>query len=336
MNIQEILKYAVDKGASDIHLSAGVEPMIRFDGDLEVIPKMEKLSDAEVTQLVKDVIPKEDFDKLETEFEIDLAIDVSDICRFRVNVFFQVDGLAVAFRPIPSEIRTLEDLGMPPILKKLCDLPNGLILLTGPTGCGKSTTLAAMLDYINTTKPVHILTLEDPIEFIQKGKKALIQQREIHHNTASFQNALRAALREDPDVILVGEMRDIETIRLALTAAETGHLVLATLHTSSAPKTVNRVVDVFPSGEKMLIRTLLAESLQAVISQRLVKRKGGGRVAAHEVMLCTVAIRNLIREDKIEQMMSVMQTAQNVGMRTMEHTLKELIVTGVIDSSSIE
>lgn len=330
MDIIELLNYAVKKGASDLHLSAKMPPLVRIDGDLQNIPETSEISNDELKKMLKEVLQTKDFERLEHEYELDLAVAIPEVSRFRVNVFYQLDGLAVAFRVIPEHIMTLEELGMLDVLKRLSELENGLVLLTGPTGCGKSTTLAAMIDYINERRPCHILTMEDPVEFVHKSKKALIQQREIHHQTESFENALRAALREDPDVILVGEMRDIETVRLALTAAETGHLVLATLHTSSAPKTVNRIIDIFPAGEKMLIRTLLAESLQAVVAQKLLKKRNGGRLAVHEVMVCTPAIRNLIREDKVEQMMSLIQAGQKYGMVTLDASLKEVRQQGLL------
>jgi len=262
--------------------------------------------------------------------EIDFSFEVPNLARFRVNAFNQARGAAAVFRTIPSDILTLEQLGAPEIFKKISSYPRGLVLVTGPTGSGKSTTLAAMIDYVNDNRRDHILTIEDPIEFVHKTKNCLINQREVHRHTLSFAAALRSALREDPDVILVGEMRDLETIRLALTAAETGHLVFGTLHTTSAAKTIDRVVDVFPSGEKDMVRTMLSESLQAVISQTLIKKIGGGRVAAHEIMIGTPAIRNLIREDKVAQMYSAIQTGMAHGMQTLEQSLQHLVARGVI------
>lgn len=330
MNIKQLLDYAVNNKASDLHLSAGMEPMVRVDGDLQKITNEAPLSDDMLRQMLKEVISEKQFARLKDNFELDCSIDLKT-ARCRVNVFCQTQGLAVVFRIIPREIATLEDLDLPTIFQELCDLPNGIILITGPTGSGKSTTLAAMVDYINKTQPAHILTLEDPIEFVHESQQSLVQQREIHRHTASFNDALRAALREDPDVILVGEMRDIETIRLALTAAETGHLVFATLHTSSAPKTINRIIDVFPAGEKDLVRTMLAESLQAVIAQVLLKRVGGGRAAAHEILICNHAVRNLIRENKIHQIESAIQTGQAQGMQTLKMSLENLLDRGVIE-----
>ena len=331
MDIKCLLTYVVDHHGSDLHLSSGMFPICRIDGDLCRIEKHAVIENKQLLEMLKEIVPPKLFNLLQENREIDFSFDLPNVARCRVNVFQQLNGVSAVFRIIPLSIPTLESLGVPPIVKKLCDLPNGIILITGPTGCGKTTTLAAMLDYINKSKPHHIVTLEDPIEFVHQSKMGLIQQREINVHTNSFNEALRAVLREDPDVILVGEMRDIETIRLALTAAETGHLVFASLHTSSAPKTINRVVDVFPSGEKELVRTMLSESLQAVIAQELVKRKHGGRVAAVEILLCNPAVRNLIRENKIPQIESVLQTAQKTGMRTYEQSLKELAAEGIID-----
>ena len=268
---------------------------------------------------------KAELDIFETKHELDFSIFLPDIGGFRANIFHQQNGVSAVFRVIPVAIPTLEMLGTPPIIKEILDLSAGLILVTGPTGCGKSTTLAAMIDYINTNQQSHIITIEDPIEFIHHSKKCLVHQRQIFRDSSSFCLALRSALREDPDVILVGEMRDLETIRLALTAAETGHLVLATLHTSSAPRAVSRMIDVFPAGEKNIIRNLVSESLQTVITQTLVKKIDGGRVAAFEIMLGTTAIRNLIREDKTAQMYSVIQTSVKLGMCSMEQSLNDLV-----------
>ena len=331
MDIMSLLKYAIEHHASDVHLSANMPPIVRIDGDLQKIDGQPAISNDELLTALEAIIPKKQFALLKNQFEIDFSLALPKLARFRVNIFQQMEGLAAVFRIIPFKISTLEELNLPPILKELCVLPNGIVLITGPTGCGKSTTLAAMVDYINHQWPRHILTLEDPIEFMHHSEKCLIQQREIHQHSASFNDALRAALREDPNVILVGEMRDIETIRLALTAAETGHLVFATLHTSSSAKTINRVVDVFPAGEKELVRTMLAESLQAVVAQTLLKKKGGGRVAACEILLSTPAVRNLIRENKIPQIESILQTGQSKGMRTMEQSLKELVAQGIIE-----
>ena len=268
--------------------------------------------------------------EFEEFLETDFSFEIPNLARFRVNAFNQNRGCAAVFRTIPSKILTLEDLGCPRIFKDISMHPRGLVLVTGPTGSGKSTTLAAMIDYVNDTKPNHILTIEDPIEFVHESKKSLINQREVHRDTLGFSQALRSALREDPDVILLGEMRDLETIRLALTAAETGHLVFGTLHTSSAAKTVDRIVDVFPGEEKEMVRSMLSESLRAVISQTLLKRTGGGRIAAHEIMIGTPAIRNLIREGKIAQMYSTIQTGQAQGMQTLDQNLQDLMTQGFI------
>ena len=328
MDIKKLLKQTVALSASDLHLSAGAKPLIRVDGDLQ--PLTEKSISAEALSIALNQLLKER--KIGVlEHDMDLSYSIDGVARFRVNIFEQLNGPSVAFRVIPKKIQTLEGLQMPEVLSGFCEFDNGLVLVTGPTGCGKSTTLAAMLDYINQNKSKHILTLEDPIEFVHGNGRCLVQQREINQHTESFHTALRAALREDPDVILVGEMRDVETIRLALTAAETGHLVFATLHTSSAAKTVNRIIDVFPAGEKEMVRSMLAESLRAVVGQILLKRKGGGRVAAHEIMVCTPAVRNLIREDKIQQIPSAIQTGSNFGMMSLERGQELLKSKGVID-----
>ncbi|MFN3234313.1 MAG: type IV pilus twitching motility protein PilT [Gammaproteobacteria bacterium] len=326
-NLMELLEVAVKAQASDLHLSSGLEPIVRIDGDLLRIKDCPIYHEEHIKGLLKEVLPSEALSLKEHDF----SFGIKELARFRVNVFHQAHGMSAVFRVLSNEIPKLEDLKMPDTLKKLCELPNGLVLVTGPTGSGKSTTLAAMIDYLNESVPKHILTLEDPIEFLHPSKQCLVQQRQIHEHTNSFNDALRAALREDPDVILVGEMRDLETIRLALTAAETGHLVFATLHTSSAPKTVNRVIDVFPAAEKNLIRSMLSESLQAVVSQVLLKKKGGGRIAAQEVLIGTPAVRNLIREDKVPQIISAMQTGQEFGMQTMENALAKLQADGLIE-----
>ena len=266
----------------------------------------------------------------EENLESDFSFEVPDLARFRVNAFVTNRGAAAVFRTIPSEVLSLDDLGAPDIFKTISENPRGLVLVTGPTGSGKSTTLAAMIDYINTMRHDHILTIEDPIEFVHNNKLCLINQREVHRDTHSFSNALRSALREDPDVILVGELRDLETIRLAMTAAETGHLVFGTLHTTSAPKTIDRIIDVFPGEEKDMVRSMLSESLRAVISQTLLKKVGGGRIAAHEIMVGLPAIRNLIREDKIAQMYSVIQTGAAHGMQTMDQCLLNLVNRGLV------
>ena len=337
MDIKNLLSYAVEHHASDLHLSSGMPPLIRVDGDLKPIENETVIEHEVLLESLKKVLPPQRYTDLTENLEVDLSLSVSGLdARFRVNVFFQLRGVSAAFRIIPMKIATLEELNMPKSLYDLAQLPHGLILVTGPTGCGKSTTLAAMVDHINKNRARHIITIEDPIEFVYPQTKGLLQQREVHQQTKSFANALRAALREDPDVILVGEMRDLETIRLAMTAAETGHLVFATLHTNSAAKTMNRVIDVFPSGEKDLIRTMLSDSLQAVISQRLFKKKDKGRIAAQEIMLCNLAIRNLIRENKIPQIESVIQTGKTHGMQTLKDSIKGLVSNNLVDVSSVE
>jgi twitching motility protein PilT len=331
MDIRDLLTYAVEHNASDLHLSAGLVPMVRLDGDLFPVDGASVLEETDLVTMLKDILPPERFSQLSECFEMDLSLAMPKLARFRVNIFRILFGLGAAFRIIPMEMLTLKELGMPEVLTDLCTLHNGLVLLTGPTGTGKSTTLAAMIHYINSNKRSHILTIEDPIEFVHQSDQCLIQQREVHQHTEDFKYALRSALREDPDIILVGEMRDLETIRLALTAAETGHLVLATLHTSSAAETINRVIDVFPGDERALVRSILSDTLRAVVSQILVKKKGGGRIAAQEIMICNPAIRNLIREDKIPQIYSVIQTGKTLGMQTLEQHLKKLLLDGVVE-----
>jgi twitching motility protein PilT len=291
---------------------------------------MPPLSHKDVHSMIYDIMSDKQRKDYEEFLETDFSFEIPKLARFRVNAFNQTRGAGAVFRTIPSQIRTLEDLKAPAIFRDIAMYPRGLVLVTGPTGSGKSTTLAAMIDYVNTNKPDHIITIEDPIEFVHESKKSLINQREVHKDTLGFSEALRSALREDPNVILVGEMRDLETIRLAMTASETGHLVFGTLHTSSAAKTVDRVVDVFPANEKEMIRTMLSESLRAVISQTLLKKTGGGRIAAHEIMIGTPAIRNLIREGKIAQMYSAIQTGQASSMQTLDQNLQELLAKGVI------
>ena len=330
MDISDLLAFSVKNNASDLHLSAGLPPMIRVHGDVRKInvPAMEH---SEVHDMVYDIMNDGQRKVYEEVLECDFSFEIPNLARFRVNAFNHNRGAGAVFRTIPSKILTLEQLNCPPIFKEIAQNPRGICLVTGPTGSGKSTTLAAMVDFINDNEFGHILTVEDPIEFVHQSKKCLINQREVGPHTLSFANALRSALREDPDVILVGEMRDLETIRLALTAAETGHLVFGTLHTSSAAKTIDRIVDVFPAAEKEMVRSMLSESLRAVISQTLCKTKDEkGRVAAHEIMIGTPAIRNLIRENKIAQMYSAIQTGQNVGMQTLDQNLKELVQRNVI------
>lgn len=330
MELKQLLEACVSQKASDLHISPLMPPLLRIDGDLIPIKDMSALTPEETKSLVYGAMNKEQQQAFEKTWEFDFATIVPSLARFRVNAFFQMSGIAAVFRVIPENAPSLDELGLPPIFKRLLELPNGLILVTGPTGSGKSTTLAAMVDYINQNDASHIITIENPIEFTHKSKKCLISQRQVHRDTHDFAAALRASLREDPDVILVGELRDLETIRLALTAAETGHLVMATLHTSSAPRTINRIIDVFPAGEKNMIRNMLSESLQAVIGQALVKRNGGGRVAALELMLGTPAIRNLIREDKVAQMLTVIQTGAEMGMCTLDQHLQGLVSRQII------
>ena len=329
MEISELLAFSVKNGASDLHISAGLPPLIRVDGDIRRI-NVPELDQEQVHDMIYDIMNDKQRKDFEEFLETDFSFEIPGLARFRVNAFHQNRGVAAVFRTIPSEILTLEQLNCPDIFKEFADTPRGLVLVTGPTGSGKSTTLAAMVDYKNKSEYGHILTMEDPIEFVHTSNKCLINQREVHRDTQSFEMALRSALREDPDVILVGEMRDLETIRLALSAAETGHLVFGTLHTTSAAKTVDRMVDVFPAAEKDMIRTMLSESLRAVISQNLLKRKGGGRIAAHEIMVGTSAIRNLIRENKIPQMYSAIQTGRKDGMITLEQSLQDMLGKGLI------
>ena len=329
MEIIQLLAFGVEQGASDCHLSAGEPPMLRVDGDLKKLDHPPLLRE-EVHALVYDIMSDAQRKTFEETHECDFSFELGEVARFRVNVFMQRKGEGAVFRTIPSKILSLEELGMPPILKQLCEKEKGLILVTGPTGSGKSTTLAAMIDYLNNTFEGHILTVEDPIEFVHQSKNCLVNQRELGPHTNSFANALRAALREDPDIILVGEMRDLETIQLAITAAETGHIVFGTLHTSSAPKTVDRVIDVFPPAQQAQIRSQFSESIEAVITQTLLKKKGGGRVAALEILTGTTAVRNLIREGKIHQIPGTMQVSQKDGMQTMDMALVDLANRGLV------
>ncbi|PID66412.1 MAG: twitching motility protein PilT [Gammaproteobacteria bacterium] len=330
MKLDELLKFSVQQKASDLHISAELPPMIRVDGDVRRI-NVEALSEEGARDLIYSCMNDEQIRHFEDTWEADFSIALKGIARFRVNVFHQDRGMAAVFRTIPDKVLTLEDLGCPDSFKDIISVPRGLVIVTGPTGSGKSTTLAAMMDYLNENRNEHILTIEDPIEFLHESKKCLINQREVHRDTRSFSNALRSALREDPDIILVGEMRDLETMRLAMTAAETGHLVFATLHTSSAAKTIDRIIDVFPGDEKALVRSMLSESLRAVIAQTLMKKIGGGRTAAWEIMIGTSAIKNLIREDKVAQMYSTIQTGRAYGMQTLDQHLKELVNRGLVD-----
>ncbi len=325
MEISDLLAFAVKNKASDLHLSAGLPPMIRVNGDIRRI-NLPDMSHQVVHEMVYDIMNDGQRKIYEEALEVDFSFEVPTLARFRVNAFNQNRGAGAVFRTIPSKVLTLEDLNAPKIFKEISIQPRGLVLVTGPTGSGKSTTLAAMIDFVNESEYGHILTVEDPIEFLHQSKKCVVNQREVGPHTHSFSNALRSALREDPDVILIGEMRDLETIRLALTAAETGHLVFGTLHTSSAAKTIDRIVDVFPAAEKEMMRSMLSESIRAIIAQTLLKTKDGtGRIAAHEIMIGTPAIRNLIRENKIAQMYSAIQTGQNVGMQTLDQCLQDLV-----------
>jgi twitching motility protein PilT len=335
MDIGELLAFGVKNGASDLHLSAGLPPMIRVDGDVRRI-NVPPLDHKTVHDLVYDIMNDKQRKDYEEFLETDFSFEVPGLARFRVNAFNHNRGSGAVFRTIPSTILTLEDLNCPDIFRDISATPRGVVLVTGPTGSGKSTTLAAMIDHKNNTEYGHILTVEDPIEFVHESKKCLLNQREVHRDTLGFNEALRSALREDPDTILVGEMRDLETIRLALTAAETGHLVFGTLHTSSAAKTIDRIVDVFPAAEKDMVRAMLSESLRAVISQTLLKKNGGGRVAAHEIMIGTPAIRNLIRENKIAQMYSAIQTGQQYGMQTLDQNLQQMVREGVVSRQAAQ
>jgi len=328
--METLVRESVEKGASDLHLSAGGPPRLRIDGDLAVTDHP-LLDAAGVMTIVDAILTPQQREHFAAERELDFSWAVPDVGRFRVNVFMQGRGPGAVLRTIPTQIPSLEALNMPPILAELCKRERGLVLVTGSTGSGKSTTLAAMVDLVNSTWDGHILTIEDPVEFTHESKRCLVNQREIGAHTASFSAALRSALREDPDVILVGEMRDLETISLALTAAETGHLVFGTLHTSSAAKTIDRIIDVFPSGQQSQIRTMLSESLEAVVAQRLLKKIGGGRVAACEVLVGSPAVRNLIREGKLHQIPSAMQTGQQQGMITFDTALAELQKKGLIE-----
>ena len=330
MDITELLAFTVKNKASDLHISAGLPPMIRVHGDVRRI-NLPPLAHKDVHAMVYDIMNDAQRKQYEEFLETDFSFEIPNLARFRVNAFNQNRGAAAVFRVIPSKVLTLEELNCPKTFKDIANQPRGIVLVTGPTGSGKSTTLAAMVDYVNETEYGHILTIEDPIEFVHESKRCLINQREVSRDTQSFNAALRSSLREDPDVILVGEMRDLETIRLALTAAETGHLVFGTLHTSSAAKTIDRIVDVFPAAEKDMVRSMLSESIRAIISQSLLKTKdGNGRVAAHEIMVGTPAIRNLIRENKIAQMYSSIQTGQQFGMQTLDQNLIDLVRKKII------
>jgi twitching motility protein PilT len=329
MDLSELLAFAVKNGASDIHISAGLPPLIRIDGEMRRI-KVDPLTSNVVHDMIYDIMLDSQRKEFEERLEADFAFEIASVARFRVNAYNQARGPAAAFRTIPTEVLSLEDINAPPIFRTLSEKHRGLVLVTGPTGSGKSTTLAAMVDYVNHSKKGHILTIEDPIEFVHQSHNCLINQREVGRHTQSFNNALRSALREDPDVVLVGEMRDQETISLALTAAETGHLVFGTLHTSSAAKTIDRIIDVFPAGEKEMVRAMLSESLEGVIAQRLLKKPEGGRVAAYEIMVGTPAIRNLIREAKVPQIYGMIQTGRDAGMVTMDQSLDDLVSRNLV------
>jgi len=335
LDISELLRFAHESGGSDLHISAGEPPVIRIHGEMTKVdlPPFDK---EDVHNMIYDILSDFQRKVFEEHLELDFSFGLGEIARFRVNVFKQHRGESAVFRTIPSKIPSFEELSLPRVFKDIAKLEKGLVLVTGPTGSGKSTTLAAIVDFINDTVKEHILTIEDPIEFLHTSKKCLVNQRELGPHTKSFANALRSALREDPDVILVGEMRDLETIQLALTAAETGHLVFATLHTSSAPDTVDRVIDVFPAGQQNQVRSMLSNSLQAVISQALFKRRDGrGRVAGFEVMIATPAVRNLIRENKIAQLPSIIQTSKGIGMQTMESACNDLIAKNLVTRDEV-
>ncbi len=333
LDITDLLIFSQKNKASDLHLSTGNPPVLRIQGDM-VPYKGAALTANDLKEMLYSIMSEQQRAEYERELEIDFAISIGDSYRFRVNCFNTINGPGAVMRSIPTQVLSLEQLGAPDIFKRLAHLHKGLLLVTGPTGSGKSTTLAAILNHINTTMSKHIITIEDPVEFVHQSKKCLINQREVGRNTKSFARALKSALREDPDVILVGELRDIETIQLALTAAETGHLVLATLHTSSAPKTVDRIIDVFPAGDKEMVRAMLSVSLEAIIAQTLVKRTNGGRIAAHEILLGTGAVRNLIREGKIPQLYSLMQLSRKIGMTIMKDSINNLVEAGVISDAT--
>lgn len=330
MDLTQLLAFTMQNNASDLHLSAGNPPIIRVNGGMKRV-KADPLGSDDIRTMLYSVMTEEQRAEFEKNMELDFAIALGEKARFRVNGFTTRLGAAAVFRTIPTEIPTMEDLDLPPVLRRFADLEKGLVLVTGPTGSGKSTTLASMINHINLTHAKHVLTVEDPVEFFHNSKKSLINHREVGQDTRSFARALKSALREDPDVILVGEMRDHETISLALTAAETGHLVFGTLHSNSAAKTIDRIIDVFPSGDKEMVRSMLSSSLQGVIAQTLLRRAEGGRVGAYEILVGTNAVRNLIRENQVPQMFSMMQTGSRYGMITMEDAVKDLFEAGIID-----
>lgn len=333
MDMTGLLAFATKQNASDLHISPDTPPMIRVHGDLMALPDTSAITPAESKDLIYGVLTLAEQEEFESKLELDISLSVPDIGNFRVNVMQQARGIAAVFRLIPEHVPSLDDLNLPPILKTLCILPHGLVIVSGPTGSGKSTTMAAMVDYINAFRACNIITIEDPIEFIFKNKKSIISQRQVRRDTASVSSALRSSLRQDPDVIMIGEMRDVETVRLALTAAETGHLVLATLHASSAPLAISRIVDMFDANDKSRIRNLLSESVQAVICQALVRGVNSGRVGAFEIMLANAAIRHLIREDKIAHMPMTIQTSGSIGMCTLEQYLQLLVSRNQITTS---
>lgn len=335
--IEKLLTYAKKQGCSDLHITTGAVPMLRIDGDIAPIPGASTLTSDQILEMLHSIMSENQKKFYQEKMELDFSTQVvSENLRFRVNAFRTIYGPAAVFREIPTEVKSLSALHVPEAIRELASAKKGLVLVVGPTGSGKSTTLAALIDHINSNHSHHILTIEDPVEFVHKNKKSLINQREVGNNTMSFAAALKSALREDPDVILVGEMRDIETIHLALTAAETGHLVLGTLHTSSSAQTINRIIDVFPSEDKAVIRTMLSTSIKAVISQRLLKKKGGGRCAAYEVMLANSSIRNLIREDKIPQINSIIELGKKAGMCLMKDSINELLSKGFIEQETAD
>ena len=331
MDITDLLAYTQETGASDLHLSSRNVPIVRIDGSMQPIEEVSPLDAEHIREMIYAIMTDQQRSEYEGEMELDFSITFGESSRFRVNAFNTMYGPAAVFRTIPTKVLSLDDLKAPPVFKKIAGLHKGLVLVTGPTGSGKSTTLAAIIDYINTNKAEHIITIEDPIEFVHQSKMSLINQREVGANTKSFAKALKSSLREDPDIILVGELRDIETVQLAMTAAETGHLVMGTLHTNSAPKTIDRIIDVFPDAAKPMARAMLSVSLEAVIAQTLLKRADGkGRIAAHEIMLSTPAVRNLIRESKVPQLKSIIQTSSKFGMQAMTDCLENYVNQGLI------
>lgn len=330
LKIENLLEYVVRQDASDLHLTVGVPPMVRIDGDLKPVPGTQPLTAQEVEKLILAVVDDIQKEILLKDMEVDFSFAFGDVARFRANAYHQKGNLGLALRLIPTKIRTIEDLGLPKVVNNFTEFPRGLVLVTGPTGSGKSTSLAAMVDKINKEKALHIITVEDPIEYTHSHQKSVVEQREVHYDTRSFAAALRSVLREDPDVVLIGEMRDLETIAAAITIAETGHLVLATLHTNNAAQSVDRMIDVFPPHQQQQIRVQLSNILQAIVSQRLIPAIGGGRIAAAEVMVATAAVRNIIREGKTHQLDAVIQTGGEEGMQTMDKTLATLVKTGKI------